>query len=70
MGVRTIAILLVLVGGLLTTPPTSAQPGEAGLSLEEAKATVMLEEYADWAQYDRLREKGVEAAYRNLTVYR
>ncbi len=41
-----------------------------GLSLEEAKAAVMLEEYADWAQYERLREKNVEAAYRNLTVYR
>jgi len=42
----------------------------AGLGLEELKATVTLEPYRDWAQYDRLREKNVEAAYRNLTVYR
>jgi hypothetical protein len=42
----------------------------AGLSLEDATATVMLEEYADWAQYERLREKNVEAAYRNLTLHR
>ena len=43
---------------------------QSGLSLEEMKATIMLDEYADWAQYDRLREKNIEAAYRNLTVYR
>jgi glyoxylase-like metal-dependent hydrolase (beta-lactamase superfamily II) len=42
----------------------------AGLSLEEMKASVLLEEYRDWAQYERLREKNVEAAYRNLTLYR
>ena len=42
----------------------------AGLSLEEMKSELMLEPYADWAQYERLREKNIEAAYRNLTVYR
>lgn len=42
----------------------------AGLGLEELKATIMLERYRDWAQYERLREKNVEAAYRNLTIHR
>jgi glyoxylase-like metal-dependent hydrolase (beta-lactamase superfamily II) len=43
---------------------------QAGLSLEEMKAAVRLDEFRDWAQYDRLREKNVEAAYHNLTLYR
>jgi glyoxylase-like metal-dependent hydrolase (beta-lactamase superfamily II) len=43
---------------------------QAGLSLEEMKATLLLDPYRDWAQYDRLRERNVEAAYRNLTIYR
>lgn len=42
----------------------------AGLSLEEMKSALMLEEYSDWAQYERLREKNIEAAYRNLTTWR
>jgi glyoxylase-like metal-dependent hydrolase (beta-lactamase superfamily II) len=42
----------------------------AGLSLEEIKTEVLLEQYSDWAQYERLRVKNVEAAYRNLTLYR
>lgn len=42
----------------------------AGLGLEELKATLSLERYRNWAWYDRLREKNVEAAYRNLTLYR
>jgi glyoxylase-like metal-dependent hydrolase (beta-lactamase superfamily II) len=41
-----------------------------GLSLEALKSSIMLQRYSDWAQYDRLREKNVEAAYRNLTIYR
>ena len=41
-----------------------------GLSLEEMKATILLEPYRSWAQYDRLREKNIEAAYVNLTRYR
>jgi hypothetical protein len=42
----------------------------AGRSLQELKRTVMLEEYADWANYARLRERNVEAAYNNLMLYR
>lgn len=42
----------------------------AGRSLEELKQTVLLEEYADWANYARLRERNVEAAYNNLMLYR
>jgi glyoxylase-like metal-dependent hydrolase (beta-lactamase superfamily II) len=42
----------------------------AGLSLEEMKETILLERYQSWAQYDRLREKNIEAAYLNLTRYR
>jgi len=30
----------------------------------------MLEEYADWAYYERLRPKNIEAAYQNITRYR
>ena len=41
-----------------------------GLSLEEMTETLMLDPYRDWAQYERLRAKNIEAAYRNLTVYR
>lgn len=42
----------------------------AGRSLEELKRTVMLEAYSDWANYERLRERNVEAAYNNLVLYR
>jgi len=30
----------------------------------------MLEQYADWAYYNQLREKNIEAAYLNLTKFR
>jgi glyoxylase-like metal-dependent hydrolase (beta-lactamase superfamily II) len=42
----------------------------AGKSLEELKRTLMLEKYKDWANYDRLRAMNVEAAYRNLSLYK
>jgi glyoxylase-like metal-dependent hydrolase (beta-lactamase superfamily II) len=42
----------------------------AGKSLAELKDSVQLAEYEDWAFYDRLRSYNVEAAYRNLTLYR
>ena len=42
----------------------------AGMSLEEMKESIMLEEYAGWAYYDRLRPKNIEAAYQNITRYR
>jgi len=41
----------------------------AGLSLEAAKATITLDKYRDWAYFDRLREKNIEAAYLNLTQF-
>jgi len=41
-----------------------------GLSLEQMKASILLEDYQDWAYYDRLREKNIEAAYLNLTQFR
>jgi glyoxylase-like metal-dependent hydrolase (beta-lactamase superfamily II) len=42
----------------------------AGKPLEELKETVLLEEYKDWANYERLRRNNVEAAYNNLMLYR
>ena len=39
---------------------------EAGLSLEEAQATVLMEEYADWQQYDVWRAMNVQGAYEQL----
>lgn len=41
-----------------------------GKSLEEAKRTVLLPQYKDWAYYDRLRPLDVEAAYLNLKTFR
>jgi glyoxylase-like metal-dependent hydrolase (beta-lactamase superfamily II) len=38
-----------------------------GLSIEEAKDQILLEEYSDWAYYERLRPKAVEAAYLNMS---
>jgi glyoxylase-like metal-dependent hydrolase (beta-lactamase superfamily II) len=42
----------------------------AGHSLPELEATVRLERYEGWANYERLRAYNVTAAYRNLTLYR
>ena len=42
----------------------------AGQSLDELKASVRLEAYADWANYERLRARNVEAAYNNLKLYK
>ena len=42
----------------------------SGMSLDEMKAQFRFPQYADWAYYDRLREKNIEAAYQNLTRYR
>ena len=42
----------------------------AGKPLAELKETIRLEPYRDWANYDRLRAYNVEAAYRNLLLYR
>jgi len=41
-----------------------------GRSLEELKATLELPKYRDWVNYERLREKNIEAAYLNLKLYR
>jgi glyoxylase-like metal-dependent hydrolase (beta-lactamase superfamily II) len=41
-----------------------------GLSLDEMKQQILLEQYADWHYYERLREKNIEAAYLNLTTFR
>jgi len=42
----------------------------AGRTLEQLKASVKLERYRHWANYQQLREYNVEAAYRNLLTYR
>jgi glyoxylase-like metal-dependent hydrolase (beta-lactamase superfamily II) len=42
----------------------------AGKTLDELKEGVRLERYRDWANFDRLRAYNVEAAYRNLLLYR
>jgi glyoxylase-like metal-dependent hydrolase (beta-lactamase superfamily II) len=42
----------------------------AGKSLSELKETLQLEEYRDWANYERLRANNIEAAYLNLKLYR
>jgi hypothetical protein len=36
------------------------------MSLDGMKATLLLEPYKGWAQYEHLREKNIEAAYYNL----
>jgi glyoxylase-like metal-dependent hydrolase (beta-lactamase superfamily II) len=41
-----------------------------GLSLAEMQETIELEQYEDWAFYDRLRRDNIEAAYLNLKLYR
>jgi glyoxylase-like metal-dependent hydrolase (beta-lactamase superfamily II) len=43
---------------------------QQGLSLEQLQEQIRLDQYADWAYYDRLRAKNIEAAYRNLVLYR
>ena len=43
---------------------------DAGKTIEQAQEEIMLEQYKDWAFYDRLRAKTVEAAYLNLTQVR
>ena len=42
----------------------------AGKPLAELKETVLLDDYRDWANYERLRRDNVEAAYENLQLYR
>jgi len=42
----------------------------AGMSLEQMQDTILLEQYADWVNYDRLRRDNIEAAYLNLKLYR
>jgi glyoxylase-like metal-dependent hydrolase (beta-lactamase superfamily II) len=41
-----------------------------GMSLEEIRKNVTLGRYKDWANYERLREWNVEAAYYNLKIYK
>ena len=43
---------------------------QAGRSLEELKRDIKLDKYHDWAHFERLRPYNVEAAYRNLKLYR
>jgi glyoxylase-like metal-dependent hydrolase (beta-lactamase superfamily II) len=43
---------------------------EAGLSLAAMQDSILLEPYADWVNYDRLRRDNIEAAYLNLTTLR
>jgi len=41
-----------------------------GQTLEQLKGSVRLDRYKDWVSYERLRAYNVEAAYRNLLLYR
>lgn len=50
---------------------TAVQDGLArGLTLEEMQTQIMMEDYSDWAYYERLRPKTIEATYRNLVQFR
>jgi glyoxylase-like metal-dependent hydrolase (beta-lactamase superfamily II) len=40
-----------------------------GLMLEQMKQQLTLDKYKDWAYYDKLRVKNIEAAYLNLTKF-
>ncbi len=42
---------------------------DAGMSLDEFKATSPLEEYSDWGNYEMLRGPHVDWAWENLTAY-
>ena len=41
---------------------------DAGMSLEEAQATVLMEDYSDWAQYEAWRAMNVQGVYESLTA--
>jgi glyoxylase-like metal-dependent hydrolase (beta-lactamase superfamily II) len=41
-----------------------------GKSVDELKQTILLEKYKAWAQYERLRQDNIEAAFNNLKIYR
>ncbi|HEY0960904.1 MAG TPA: MBL fold metallo-hydrolase [Pseudomonadales bacterium] len=43
---------------------------DAGKTLDEMKQEIRLEQYSDWAYYEMLREKNIEAVYLNLTNVR
>lgn len=43
---------------------------DAGKTLEQMKQEIRLEQYSEWAYYEMLREKNIEAAYLNLTQVR
>ncbi len=40
----------------------------AGQSLEEMQQSIMMEDYADWAQYEAWRAQNVQGAYEGLTT--
>lgn len=42
---------------------------DAGQTLAEMQDSILLDDYADWVNYDRLRRDNIEAAYRNLTLF-
>ena len=41
---------------------------DAGMSLEEAQAAVLMEDYSEWAQYDAWRAMNVQGVYESLTA--
>ena len=41
---------------------------DAGMSLEEAQASVLMEDYSGWAQYDAWRALNVQGVYEQLTA--
>jgi glyoxylase-like metal-dependent hydrolase (beta-lactamase superfamily II) len=43
---------------------------QAGRSLEELERDITLDKYRDWAHFERLRPYNIDAAYRNLKLYR
>jgi glyoxylase-like metal-dependent hydrolase (beta-lactamase superfamily II) len=43
---------------------------DAGKTVEQMKQEITLEQYSEWAYYEMLREKNIEAAYLNMTTIR
>ena len=42
----------------------------SGMTLEDMLEEIRLEKYDDWAFYERLLPKAIEATYENMTVLR
>jgi len=42
----------------------------AGKTLEEMKASITMDEYKDWGQYDKWRELNIEGSYSRISLQR